>query len=99
MRALASLTFRPELSARWLGEPHVALLELGRLAPGHASGLARQVAGRRLPEAVIEEVVARADGVPLFLEELTRAMLGTGSPLPAIPSTLHDSLMARLDPM
>ena len=99
MRALVILTFRPELSPPWLGEPHVALLELGRLAPGHASGLARQVAGRRLPEAVIEQVVARADGVPLFLEELTRAMLGTGSPLPAIPSTLHDSLMARLDPM
>jgi class 3 adenylate cyclase/predicted ATPase len=113
MRALVILTFRPEFSPPWRDQPHVELLELSKLAPEHASGLARQVAGARLPEAIIEEVVAKTDGVPLFIEELTRAVLGTGllveqhgqhtsaGPLPllAIPSTLQDSLMARLDQM
>lgn len=111
MQALVILTFRPEeFSPPWRDRPHVALLELGKLEPGHASGLAQQVAGPRLPKAVIEEVVAKADGVPLFIEELTRAVLGsslasreqasTGPPAPlAIPSTLQDSLMARLDQM
>ncbi len=113
MRALVILTFRPEFSPPWRDQPHVELLELSKLAPEHATGLAHQVAGARLPEAIIEEVVAKTDGVPLFIEELTRAVLGTGllveqhgqhtltGPLPllAIPSTLQDSLMARLDQM
>jgi class 3 adenylate cyclase/predicted ATPase len=114
MRALVILTFRPEeFSPPWSDRPQVARLELGRLEPGHASDLAHQVAGAGLPETIIEEVVAKADGVPLFIEELTRAILSTGllveqhgrhtftGALPplAIPSTLQDSLMARLDQM
>jgi class 3 adenylate cyclase/predicted ATPase len=97
MRALLVLTFRPEFEPPWRGEPHTASIELGRLSPEHATGLALHVAGRGLPGGIIGEVVARADGVPLFIEELTRAMLGGGTPLAAIPATLHDSLMARLD--
>jgi class 3 adenylate cyclase/predicted ATPase len=113
MRALVILTSRPEFSPPWRDQPHVELLELSKLAPEHATGLAQQVAGVRLPKMIIEEVVAKTDGVPLFIEELTRAVLGTGllvekhgqhtltRPLPllAIPSTLQDSLMARLDQM
>jgi predicted ATPase len=98
MRALVVLTFRPVFSPPWRDRPHVELRELGGLAPEHALGLAQQVAGPRLPPATLEQVVAKTDGVPLFIEELTRAVLGSG-PLPAhaIPSTLQDSLMARLD--
>ena len=104
MRALLILTFRPDFSPPWRKAQDVELIELGRLESGHATGLARQVSDRRLPEAVIEEIVTRADGVPLFIEELTRALLGSEGPLSAIPSsaipsTLQDSLMARLDQM
>jgi class 3 adenylate cyclase/predicted ATPase len=113
-RALLILTFRPEeFSPPWREHEHVVQLELDRLEPEHASGLAHQVAGVRLPEPIIEQIVAKADGIPLFIEELMRAVLGTGllaephgrhalgAPLPllAIPSTLQDSLMARLDQM
>ncbi|HEX6318330.1 MAG TPA: AAA family ATPase [Burkholderiales bacterium] len=96
MRALVVLTFRPDFSPPWRDRPHVELRELGGLAPGHALGLAQQVAGPRLPPATLAQVVAKTDGVPLFIEELTRAVLGSG-PAHAIPSTLQDSLMARLD--
>jgi predicted ATPase/class 3 adenylate cyclase len=112
MRALVVLTFRPDVfSPPWADQPHVESRELKRLAPEHASRLAEQVAGERLPKTIIGQVVAKTDGVPLFIEELTRAVLGTGlpseqhdqhalrePPVPlAIPSTLQDSLMARLD--
>lgn len=112
MRAFVILTFRPDCSPPGRGLPHVEYRELDRLAPQDAIGLAEQVAGeRRLPGSLVEQVVARTDGVPLFVEEMTRAVIGTGllnvhqdrytlrEPLPAlaIPSTLQDSLMARLD--
>jgi class 3 adenylate cyclase/predicted ATPase len=112
LAALVVLTFRPDFSPPWAHAPHVVRRELEKLAPSDVVELAEQVAGaRRLPETVAEQVVAKADGVPLFVEELTRALLGTGllsehpdrymlsAPLPAlaIPSTLQDSLMARLD--
>jgi class 3 adenylate cyclase/predicted ATPase len=112
MRALLGLTFRPDaFSQPWADQPHVEYRELTRLSPEHAARLAEQVAGERLTKSVIGQVVAKTDGVPLFIEELTRAVLGTGLPgephdqharrepaaALAIPSTLQDSLMARLD--
>ena len=105
MNILIVLTLRPEFTAPWRDLPHVERRDLERLAPEEALGLAMQVAGvQQLPKSLIEQVVARTDGVPLFVEELTRALLGAGlvdasTPLPpySIPFTLQDSLMARLD--
>lgn len=111
MRAVAVLTFRPEPSARpWAGQSHVEYRELKRLTVEHATSLAEQVAGERLPGTAIEQVVAKTDGVPLFVEEFTRALLARSSALGAdgrhsvreadphaVPATLQDSLMARLD--
>jgi class 3 adenylate cyclase/predicted ATPase len=105
-------TFRPELSPPWIGFPHVTLLTLNRLAQAQARSLIERVAGAKaLPPEVLEQILARTEGVPLFTEELTKAVLESGllgdtgdryvldGPLPplAIPATLHDSLMARLD--
>jgi predicted ATPase/class 3 adenylate cyclase len=109
---LVLITSRPELVPPWRGRPHVTTLGLGRLGTRRATALvAGLTGGRRLPGEVLEQVLARADGVPLFVEELTKLVLESGllreagdrfelvGPLPplAIPSTLHDSLMARLD--
>jgi class 3 adenylate cyclase/tetratricopeptide (TPR) repeat protein len=105
-------TFRPELSPPWTGFPHVTLLTLSRLAQAQARSLVERVTGAKaLPPEVLEQILARTEGVPLFTEELTKAVLESGllrdagdhyvldGPLPglAIPATLHDSLMARLD--
>jgi class 3 adenylate cyclase/predicted ATPase len=109
---LAIFTFRPEFEPPWAGLPNVTTLALGRLDHSHAQTLAEQVAGsRRLPKEVMGQIIAKTDGIPLFVEELTKAVLEAGilvedaegyrldGPLPplAIPATLHDSLMARLD--
>jgi class 3 adenylate cyclase len=105
-------TFRPELPPPWIGFPHVTLLTLNRLAEAQARSLVERVAsGKALPADVLEQILARTEGVPLFTEELTKAVIESGllidagdryvlnGPLPplAIPATLHDSLMARLD--
>jgi predicted ATPase len=91
---------------------HLTALTLRRFAPAHVERLATHVAGdKALPPAVLQEVVRKTDGVPLFVEELTKTVLESGllheqadrydlpGPLPplAIPATLHDALMARLD--
>ena len=109
---LLVVTFRPVLSPPWIGFPHVTLLTLNRLTQLQARLLVERVAGgKALPSQVIEQILARTEGVPLFTEELTKTvleskLLGDGGdhyvlagPLPplAIPATLHDSLMARLD--
>ncbi|UPK31098.1 AAA family ATPase [Bradyrhizobium sp. 195] len=109
---LVLVTFRPEFEAAWTGLSNVRSLTLGRLNPDEVKGVATQVAnGRALPTDVIKQIITKTDGNPLFVEELTKAVLETGflvedqdryqlgSPLPpfAIPETLHDSLMARLD--
>jgi predicted ATPase/class 3 adenylate cyclase len=109
---LLVITFRPEFKPSWIGYPHVTSLTLNRLS--RKSGLAlieRLTAGKTLPTEVLSQIVAKADGVPLFVEELTKSVLESGllreepdayvlaGPLPplAIPATLHDSLTARLD--
>ena len=112
MRALLVVTFRPEFAAPWVGRAHVAMLPLNRLGRRQARAMIDRVTGgRALPDEVLEQIVAKTDGVPLFLEELIKTVLESGllreesgeyvlgatlTPL-AIPSTLQDSLMARLD--
>jgi class 3 adenylate cyclase/predicted ATPase len=111
-RILALCTFRPDFSPPWTGRLHLTQVMLPRLPRRQAAEMAGRVAhSKTLPTEVIEQVVARTDGVPLFVEELTKMVLESGllqereeryeltGPLPplAIPTTLHDSLMARLD--
>jgi class 3 adenylate cyclase/tetratricopeptide (TPR) repeat protein len=111
-RILALLTFRPDFSPPWTGRSHLTQVTLPRLPRRQAAEMTDRVAhGKALPPEVVEQVVAKTDGVPLFVEELTKMVLESGllqeraghyeltSPLPplAIPTTLHDSLMARLD--
>jgi TOMM system kinase/cyclase fusion protein len=111
-RILALWTFRPDFSPPWTGRAHLTQLTLPRLPRQQATEMTRRVAhGKALPAEVVEQVVAKTDGVPLFVEELTKMVLEsgllqerddryelTGPLLPlAIPATLHDSLMARLD--
>jgi predicted ATPase len=106
------LTYRPDFTPPSAGRPHVSQLTLKRLAAEPAAAMVNAVsADKPLPREVVAEVVTRADGVPLFIEELTRMMLqsdaiavrGDGMvltpPRPAfvIPSTLRDLLTARLD--
>jgi len=111
-RILALLTFRPDFSPPWMGCSYLTQVTLNRLPRRQSAMLTGRVAhGKALPPEVVEQVVAMTDGVPLFVEELTKMVLESGllqeredryeltRPLPplAIPTTLHDSLMARLD--
>jgi class 3 adenylate cyclase/predicted ATPase len=111
-RILTVLTARPEFHPPWGTAANVTSLTLGRLPPTQVEQMIDQVTGgKRLPAAVRQEVVAKTDGVPLFVEELTKMVLESGLlqeeadhyelrgslPSLAIPTTLHDSLMARLD--
>jgi class 3 adenylate cyclase/predicted ATPase len=95
---LLIVTFRPEFQSPWTGQPQVTMLVLNRLDRHDRTALIEQTArGTSLPDEVIEQIANRTDGVPLFIEELTKSVLESGVPLVGIPSTLHDSLMARLD--
>src|SRR6266404_5755807 len=109
---VALVTFRTEFEPPWAGLANVGTLMLGRLDRENVEGIVTQVAsGRALPIEVMKQIVAKTDGNPLFVEELTKAVLEAGilvkhadgyrldGPLPhlAIPETLQDSLMARLD--
>ena len=111
-RILALWTFRPDFSPPWTGRSHLTQVTLHRLPRQQAMEMTERVAhGKALPAEVVAQVVAKTDGVPLFVEELTKMVLESGllqeredryeltGPLPplAIPTTLHDSLMARLD--
>jgi len=110
--ALLLVTSRPEFEPLWKGLPDVAEIALQRFDRAEVEALVGRVTGgRKLPAEVLEQIVAKTDGVPLFVEELTKNVLESGllveegecyrldGPLPplAIPSTLQDSLMARLD--
>ena len=111
-RVLAVLTFRPDFRPPWSPRSHIAQLMLAHLGQREVEKMVGgMTGGKRLPVAVMQEVVSKTDGVPLFVEELTRAVMESGllqeqdghyeltSPLNAlaIPSSLNDSLMARLD--
>src|ERR1700736_6212633 len=109
---LLLITARPEFTPPWPGHAHVTTVSLTRLSRHDGAALIDRVtAGKALPKDVMDQILARTDGVPLFVEELTKSVLETGllqerddhyvlsHPLPsmAIPTTLHASLMARLD--
>ena len=101
--------FRPEFQPPWTGQPHVTMLTLARLDRRDTAAMVANVAGNAaLPPEIVEEITERTDGVPLFVEELTKAVLESGTrasaalsavPHPglSVPATLHASLMARLD--
>jgi predicted ATPase len=111
---LVVITCRPEFQADWKGHAHTMTANLNRLGRQIRATLVERVAGdRELPREVVEDIIIKTDGVPLFLEELTKAVLesdvltekhgryvlsGPWHQL-AIPATLNDSLMARLDRM
>jgi class 3 adenylate cyclase/predicted ATPase len=109
---LLIITFRSEFQPPWIGQPHVTLLALNRLDRRDRTALVAQIAGgKTLPDEVVAQIVERTDGVPLFVEELTKSVLESGllreegdhyvldGPLPSllIPTSLHASLMARID--
>ncbi len=109
---LLVITFRPEFQHAWGGQAHVTALALSRLDRRDGATLVRRLAGNApIGSDIVEEIVERTDGVPLFVEELTKAVLESAgrdnrvaavlgaAPLPAlaVPATLHASLMARLD--
>ncbi|MBI3301025.1 MAG: AAA family ATPase, partial [Deltaproteobacteria bacterium] len=103
-RILTLLTCRPEFSPPWDARSHLTQLTLSRLSRKQVEMMVEKVTGGRvLPAEVVQQIVSKTDGVPLFVEELTKTVLESvgapgRSPLPlAIPATLHDSLMARLD--
>jgi len=108
---LLTVTFRPEFQAPWAGQPQVTMLALNRLERRDRMALVAQIADKPLPDEVVAQIADRADGVPLFVEELTKSVLESDAlreeedryvldgalPPFAIPTSLHDSLMARLD--
>jgi predicted ATPase len=108
---LLIVTFRPEFAAPWLGQSHVTSLTLNRLGERDAAAIiARLVGNKALPADILAEIVERTDGIPLFVEEMTKAVLeaesegaarrtvaAVPSPALAVPASLHASLMARLD--
>jgi predicted ATPase/class 3 adenylate cyclase len=111
LRVLVLITYRPEFTAPWTAS-HITALTLPRLGRAQVAAMvAHLTAGRTLPTEVLAQILARTDGVPLFVEELTKTILESGhlrevggrytlsGPLPplAIPATVQDSLMARLD--
>ena len=111
LKVLLIVTFRPEFQSPWTGQPRVTMLALNRLDRRDRISLVAQVAGKALPDAVIDQIAERTDGVPLFVEELTKSVLESGllraetdryvidGALPplAIPTSLYASLLARLD--
>jgi class 3 adenylate cyclase/DNA-binding winged helix-turn-helix (wHTH) protein/predicted ATPase len=95
---LLIVTFRSEFRPPWTGQPKVATLALNRLDRRDRRALVAQIAGgKALPDDVVDQIADRTDGVPLFIEELTKSVLESGVPPVGIPTTLHDSLIARLD--
>jgi class 3 adenylate cyclase/predicted ATPase len=112
MRVLTLLTCRPSFERRWNSASRMERVDLERLPQGDVEAMIiRLAAGRELPAEVRGQILARTDGIPLFVEELTKMVIestfptgqldrfapGTSLPHPVIPTTLNDSLMARLD--
>ncbi len=106
------ITYRPDFTPVWTDDSYVTTVVINRLSREQGRSMATRVAaGKTLPEEILEQILTKTDGVPLFVEELTKTVLESGlleeredryvlnGPLPpfAVPDTLHDSLMARLD--
>lgn len=110
-RILLLMSHRPEFSGSWTGEAHVTTLSLRKLSSTISSELIESIAGRRLPAELVDDIARKTDGIPLFVEELTKSVIESGlvsvrdgayvvSPTEEklnIPSTLQASLTARLD--
>ena len=112
LRVLMILTCRPEFTPPWVGRPHVTLLSLNRLPQrDRAEMIAHVTGGKTLPTEIADQIIDRTDGVPLFIEELTKSVVESGWMTDAgdhysmagtvvhlaIPTTLQASLLARLD--
>jgi class 3 adenylate cyclase/predicted ATPase len=111
LRVLLIVTYRPEFDPPWIGRAHVTALTLNRLGEREIASMIDGVTGNEsLPASIRQDIIERTDGVPLFVEEMTKAVLEAGSESAAeytaaavpslalaVPASLHASLMARLD--
>jgi class 3 adenylate cyclase/tetratricopeptide (TPR) repeat protein len=111
LSTLLIVTFRPDFAPPWIGRPYVTALTINRLAESEIGAMIdRLIGNKRLPASVRQDIIERTDGIPLFVEEMTKAVMeaeGEGAaertvaavPFPAlaVPASLHASLMARLD--
>ena len=109
LRVLLVMTYRPEFQPPWLGRPYVTALTINRLTEREVGAMIDDVVRNKLlPATTRQDIIDRTDGVPLFVEEMTKAVLEADSqsaaertvaaaPPPAVPASLHASLMARLD--
>ena len=108
---LLIVTFRPEFEPPWIGRPHVTTSTINRLGNREVSAMINRMIGNKpLPASIKQDIIDRTDGIPLFVEEMTKAVVEAGdegeaqqtaaaipSTTLAVPATLHASLMARLD--
>jgi len=111
LRVLLLVTFRPEFDAPWVGRPYVTTLTVNRLAERDIGAMIDRIIGNKLlPASIQRDIIERTDGIPLFVEEMTKAVLeaesegaaeqvaaAVPSSALAVPASLHASLMARLD--
>jgi class 3 adenylate cyclase/predicted ATPase len=108
---LLLITFRPEFNPPWIGQPYVTSLTINRLTRREVEAMIDRVVGNKLlPANIQQDIIERTDGIPLFVEEMTKAVVeaeseetakrtaaAVPSPALAVPASLHASLMARLD--
>jgi class 3 adenylate cyclase/tetratricopeptide (TPR) repeat protein len=109
LRVLLVIAYRPEFQPVWLGRPQVTALTINRLAARQAGTMIDHIVGdKSLPASIRKDIIERTDGIPLFIEEMTKAVLEVDNQSvaertvaaampPAVPASLHASLMARLD--
>jgi class 3 adenylate cyclase/predicted ATPase len=111
MRVLLIVTFRPDFDPPWIGRPYVTALTINRLGEHDIDAMIDRIVGNKLlPANIRHDIIERTDGIPLFVEEMTKAVLevedegqarltaaSVPSPALAVPASLHASLMARLD--
>ncbi|MDA9505038.1 hypothetical protein XI09_10100 [Bradyrhizobium sp. CCBAU 11386] len=110
LRVLLIITYRPEFNPPWIGKPHITEVHLNRLGEDESKAIIYRVSGNTLlPAGIRQDIIERTDGIPLFVEEMTKAVMEAGeegaersaasfpSPSVAVPPSLHASLMARLD--
>jgi DNA-binding winged helix-turn-helix (wHTH) protein/predicted ATPase len=111
LRVLLIVTFRPEFEPPWIGRPYVTVLTINRLTERQVNAMIDRVVGNKLlPASIRRDIIERTDGIPLFVEEMTKAVLeaecegdarraaaAVPSPALTVPASLHASLLARLD--
>jgi predicted ATPase len=108
---LLIVTYRPEFDPPWIGRPYVTALNLNRLGEREIAAMIDRVTGNKaMPDSIRQDIIERTDGIPLFVEEMTKAVLEAGGEAAAeranaaipsssvsVPASLHASLLARLD--